>query len=361
MLPKIGVNGQLTAVNSNIDHLIGPRIDVNIQIEPVIYARLFLDALADVGVQASEVLDGTGFSAADLADPKNLMTIAQQIRIYTNIAQVCSHPTIGLVQGAQIKPHHHGVWGYAMQTAANLGQAIRIFNQYFDVAGPIARQTLQVDGRVARWISRDILLEGPGRRVAVEEMISGNYSLFQHLSEGEFNLQDYSPPVGREAYEELFRCPVLFNQSTIEMRFDASLLNHKLKNADPETKRVCEERCHQLLERLGRTGDIVDQVRQIIYESPCDRRDVDAVASTLCMSPRTLRRHLANSSTSYRSVLNEVRQALAIDYLCSTDLSVDEISFLLGYSETSNFRHAFKQWTGESPTAYRKQRGQPTS
>jgi AraC-like DNA-binding protein len=346
-----------------IDPEIEPRIDLNTRIEPVIYARLFLDVLAEQGVQAGEVLAGTGLSPVDLADPKNLMTIAQQIRIYANIAQVCSHPTIGLLQGQQIKPHHHGVWGYAMQTAAYLGQAIRIFNQYFDVAGPIARQIMQVDGTVARWISRDVLLKGPGRRVAVEEMISGNYALCQHLSDGKFKLQelrlDYPAPTGHEAYEDLFQCPVLFDQDMIEMRFDASLLNLKLKYADPETERICEEQCRQLLEHLGITGDIVDRVRKIIYESPCDRRDVDAVASKLCMSSRTLRRHLANSNTSFRSVLNEVRQALAIDYLCSTDISVDEISFLLGYSETSNFRHAFKQWTGESPTGYRKQRRQP--
>ena len=350
-----------TRINPEIE----PRMDLNAAIEPVIYARLFLDVLAEHGIHASEVLKGTGLSAVDLADPKNLMTIAQQIRIYANIAEVCRHPTIGLLQGQQIKPHHHGVWGYAMQTAAYLGQAIRIFNQYFDVAGPIAQQIMQVDGTVARWISRDVLLEGPGRRVAIEEMISGNYSLCQALSQGKFVLQelrlDYPSPTGYQAYEDLFNCPVLFDRDTIEMRFDASLLNLKLKFADPETERICEEQCRQLLERLGSTGGIVDRVRQIIYESPCDRRDVDAVASKLCISSRTLRRHLANANTSFRPVLNEVREALAVDYLGSTNLSVDEISFLLGYSETSNFRHAFKQWTGESPTGYRNQRLQPSS
>lgn len=348
-----------------IDPEIKPRLDLNIQIEPVIYARIFLDVLAEHGVRASDVLEGTGLSPVDLADPKNLMTIAQQIRIYANIEQLSTHPAIGLLQGQQIKPHHHGVWGYAMQTAAYLGQAIRIFNQYFDVAGPIARQIMQIDGGVARWISRDILLEEPGRRVAIEEMISGNYTLCQHLSDGKFKLQelrlDYPQPPGHEFYDDLFQCPVLFDQNMIEMRFDASLLNLKLKFADPETERICEKQCRQLLERLGRTGDIVDRVRQIIYESSCDRRDVDAIASKLCMSSRTLRRHLTNANTSFRAVLNEVRQALAVDYLGGTDLSVDEISFLLGYSETSNFRHAFKQWTGESPTGYRKHRRQSAS
>jgi len=337
-----------------------PRVDLNIAIEPVIYARLFLEVLAEEGVSASDVLAGTGLSPVDLAESKNLMTIAQQIRIYANIARLARHPAIGLLQGQKILPHHHGVWGYAMQTAANLGQAIRIFDRYFAVAGPIARQSLVVDSEVARWVSRDVLPSEPARRVAVEEMVSGNFMLCRHLTEGKFKLRqlllDYPAPTGYEAYEDLFQCPVLFEQEVIEMQFDASLLKLPLKHADPETVRMCEDRCRQLLDNLRSTGNIIDRVRRIIYESPCDRRDVQAVASNMCVSPRTLRRHLAKANTSFRAVLCDVRQALAIEYLCGTDLSIGEIAFLLGYTETSSFRHAFKHWVGESPTSYRNQR-----
>jgi AraC-like DNA-binding protein len=276
-----------------------------------------------------------------------------------NIASLTRHPAVGLLHGQRIMPHHHGVWGYAMQTAANLGQAIRIFNQYFDVAGPIARPILHIDGRSVRWQSVDVLAIEPARRVGVEEMLSGNFNLCKQLTAGKFKLKalhlDYPAPKGKEYYEQLFQCPVLFEQDIIEMSFDASLLNLQLKNADPESRRVCEQRCRELLDRLGRGVDIVDRVRRIIYENPCDRRDVDSVASSLCMSARTLRRHLQLADTSFRKVLNEVQQALALDYLRSTDLAVDEISFLLGYSETSNFRHAFKQWTGQTPSSFRSQ------
>ena len=71
------------------------------------------------------------------------------------------------------------------------------------------------------------------------------------------------------------------------------------------------------------------------------------------MSARTLRRRLKAADTTYRTVLNEVQEALAADYLSRTDISIDEIAYLLGYSDTSNFRHAFKQWTGMTPSAWR--------
>ena len=225
-----------------IGKAVKPRIDLNAEIEPAVYARLFLECLAEEGVSASEVLAGTGLSPVDLAEYEKLISIAQQIRIYANIAQLSDNPTVGLSQGQKILPHHHGVWGYAMQTSANLGQAIRVFNQYFDVAGPIARQFLQVNGTVARWVSTDVLPTEPARRVAVEEMLAGNLTLFKHLSDGKFRLKalhlDYARPEGHTAYDELFQCPVLFDQDTIEMRFNASLLNLKLKYADADTKRV---------------------------------------------------------------------------------------------------------------------------
>ena len=341
-----------------INSAVKPRFNLEIPLEPVIYSRMFLEILAEEGVEPVKLLTGTGLSVADLADPANLITVIQQIRIYANIADLSARPVVGLIQGQRIMPHHHGVWGYAMQTAANLGQAIRIFNQYFDVAGPIARQILQIDGKLARWQSLDVLPIEPARRVGIEEMLSGNFNLCKQLTAGKFKLNalqlDYPAPDEKEYYEELFQCPVLFEQGNIEMSFDASLLNLKLKSADPESQRICEQRCRELLDRLGRGVDIVDRVRRIVYENACDRRDVDSVASALCMSARTLRRHLQLANTSFRKVLNEVQEALAIDYLSSTDLSVDEIAFLLGYSDTSNFRHAFKQWTDLTPSSYRK-------
>lgn len=342
-----------------IEYPIRSRKYLNSPVSPSVYARLFLKVVEKEGVSANEVLEGTGLSNKDLLNSKTLLSIEQLVRIYANIAKASNNPTVGLLQGQQILPHHHGVWGYAMQTAADLSQAIRIFNKYFDVAGPIARQILEIEGETARWISKDVLPREPARRVGVEEMLSGNYTLLKHLSDGNFKLQelrlDYPRPVGYETYEELFQCPVLFDQEFIEMRFDVSMLDLKLIYADEETERVCEQRCQELLDRLGSTGNIVDQVRRKIYECPCDSRDVDTVASKLCMSPRTLRRHLTKENTSFMLVLNEVREALATDYLGDTQLSVDEIAHLLGYSETSNFRRAFKQWTGKNPTSYRNQ------
>lgn len=77
------------------------------------------------------------------------------------------------------------------------------------------------------------------------------------------------------------------------------------------------------------------------------------VARSLAVSERTLRRYLRSLDTSYSEILQQVRLELSQQALIHSDLTIDEIAAKLGYSETTNFRHAFRRWTGYSPQAYR--------
>jgi AraC-like DNA-binding protein len=75
------------------------------------------------------------------------------------------------------------------------------------------------------------------------------------------------------------------------------------------------------------------------------------------MSTRTLRNRLRRESTSYREIVEAIRQALAEDLLSTTEMAVDEIAQRLGYSDTSTFVAAFKRWKGVPPRSYRSSRG----
>jgi AraC-like DNA-binding protein len=83
------------------------------------------------------------------------------------------------------------------------------------------------------------------------------------------------------------------------------------------------------------------------------------VASMLHLSPRTLRRRLAEEGTSYRTLLDEVRGQLAEELLLNEQLTVEEVAQRLGYAETSSFTHAFRRWTGQGPRALRDAAGGP--
>lgn len=68
---------------------------------------------------------------------------------------------------------------------------------------------------------------------------------------------------------------------------------------------------------------------------------------------RTLQRNLSAENTSFKQELQAVQKAMAFSYL-KMNLSTEEISSLVGYSEVNAFSRAFKKWTGMTMTDYKK-------
>ena len=130
-------------------------------------------------------------------------------------------------------------------------------------------------------------------------------------------------------------------------------LGRRLALSDEETAAVCEQRCSELLERLGSSGGVVESVRRILVERAGQFPKLAEVGRELGSSDRTLRRRLAEAGTSFQEVVEEVRKGPALDYLQKSNLTVDEIASLLGYTETPNFYRAFKRWTGTVPSEHR--------
>jgi AraC-like DNA-binding protein len=84
---------------------------------------------------------------------------------------------------------------------------------------------------------------------------------------------------------------------------------------------------------------------------------LQAITRQLGVSERTLRRRLKSVGTSYNEILKEIRAAAAKNLLQNRMVTVDRVAAQLGYSESANFRHAFKRWTGQSPQSYRTAAG----
>jgi AraC-like DNA-binding protein len=67
-----------------------------------------------------------------------------------------------------------------------------------------------------------------------------------------------------------------------------------------------------------------------------------------------LRLRLAKCGRTFRGLVDEIRQEMALSYLQNPDLGLVDIAYLLGFSEQSAFQRAFKRWTGHSPGEYRQ-------
>jgi AraC-like DNA-binding protein len=100
---------------------------------------------------------------------------------------------------------------------------------------------------------------------------------------------------------------------------------------------------------------IIQKVKAVIIDQlPSGNVTDETVARELYMSSRKLQRQLRNDGTTFTTLLTEIRQDLAQRYLREQHISLTEIAFLLGFSESSAFSRAFKRWMGVTPSEYRK-------
>jgi AraC-like DNA-binding protein len=78
------------------------------------------------------------------------------------------------------------------------------------------------------------------------------------------------------------------------------------------------------------------------------------VAAALGVSPRTLRRALAREGTTFEAVRDAVRLKVAQDLLAMSRLPIGQLAPTLDFATPSAFIHAFRRWTGETPSAWRQ-------
>jgi AraC-like DNA-binding protein len=235
---------------------------------------------------------------------------------------------------------------------------LRIVVHYGRIRGFLLDFRLREEAGAAILSAHDIMPLGPVHAVAVEELLamfatplSGSPGA---LRPTEIRV-DYPAPAHRAQYERLYDCPIRFGAGSVEVRIPREALDIPSEMPNAEMVRICEERCQAILERLGSGGGTADRVRSHILAG---RRgfQLERVAHRMAMTPRTLRRRLREEGTSFRDVVGDVRKGLALDYLESSDLSLEEIAALLGYEDAANFNRAFRRWVGDAPGRYRSTR-----
>jgi AraC-like DNA-binding protein len=94
---------------------------------------------------------------------------------------------------------------------------------------------------------------------------------------------------------------------------------------------------------------------------PHGKATAQTAAKALALSVRTLSRRLADEGTTYAEVVDQLRRSLALQYLNDPGMSLSQIAWLLGYQGSTSFNHAFRRWTGASPSVARRGKRLPAS
>jgi AraC-like DNA-binding protein len=320
---------------------------------PGAYINEIVELAGRWNVRPAEILKGLPVTAAQLADPTTRVPLLVCEAIVARAHQLTHEPALAVHVGTQMRLSSHGFLGFAAMTARNAREALDLAVRYAQTRTSAIGLSLYVEGDTASLVIEENTPLGGLREFVVLALIVGIWQIGNALTGKMLD------GIGECAFPEpefVRRLPtgerLRFNRPNHRLVFAASMLELPLVSADPVATQLAREQCERELAFLVDAG-LPGRVRAAIT-TRSDAPNLTVIARELRMSPRTLKRKLAEHGTTFSTIRDEMRRQRALLLLDNRGLSIGEIAQKLGYSELPNFTRAFRKWTGVTPIAYRE-------
>ncbi|AFY37723.1 transcriptional regulator, AraC family [[Leptolyngbya] sp. PCC 7376] len=301
----------------------------------------------------------TGLRLEDLIDPEARLSQYFVPKIWQLLSKVYPDEILSLHMASATPFSCFGTLAYGAQYAQNLREALQCLIQYRFVLSERVQLELVETAETARLQIYHPMDELDGGRAGEFALALGTRFLREVLSVNEALLQieySHSPFGAQQEYEKFFGIPVLFQQPKNAFVFAMAALDKPIPKCDPQLFQFIQNHLKLASDRLQtQRDDPLADIRRVICEN-AERGEysADGLAKKMNVSLRVLQRRAQEHGTTIQRLLETTREENAKELLGDRQLSVEEIAYLVGYSENRSFRRAFKRWTGKSPSQYRK-------
>jgi AraC-like DNA-binding protein len=241
-----------------------------------------------------------------------------------------------------------------------VGAALAKVSDYFPLINGVVRLPYSVGNRYVTFA-----VEAPSRPAAITRPYA-EYTLAAvflrtrmgtnqsyRLVRVEFS---HPAPADISEHERIFECPVTFGADTCQMVIGREVWEMPRIGGDPTLFSLLDTHARMLMDQLPSPADIVGRVREAIAaELRGGNPKLESIARRLAVSPRTLQRRLRDQAIVFNDMVDAMRFRAARSYLAHEDIAGSEVAYLLGFAEQSSFNRAFRRWSGQTPTEYRRQ------
>ncbi len=328
-----------------------------ITVSVTVLTQMFL-YLNSLKVDIDAFLRSLGVDPAVVKSPDERLPIETYLLIQDEAAHYTNDPYFGLHMGEYAEPGSWSILGYMMMNCKTLGAAFEKSGRYSRIIGNLieARAELRFNK------IRVVLFTPPHApkmsRHCFESTFSSSVRMMRTLTGVPIHPFEvrfiYPQPESTAEYERVFCCPVYFGQKENSFTIDWGIVNTPILMANPELLQYFEKYAQDFLDEMDRQNEHTRAVTRIILSRLDDEKlSIGKIAKEMSVSVRTLQKRLEEEGVVFSDLLKDVRERLAKKYLCE-DYTVEQITYLLGFSEPSVFRKAFKKWSGVTPKEYRQ-------
>jgi AraC-like DNA-binding protein len=326
------------------------------------WTQVLLAAARAEGIETRELLDAVGLGPDEFADPNARHSTVVISALWRCAAEMSGNGCIGIDAVGYVNTTTFQALGYSVLASSTLREVFERYVQFGRFVSTNAYLQIKEEGEQTHLIYE----MGRGSARLADEAIDA--AIAQAVQTSRDLMGRWVHPVSvalrrpepspKQAFEDFFRAPIQFSAEMDALVFDSELLDRPLLSGNEILAKQTDEVVRKTLDNIGRKSQskpVSERVRKwVIDQLPNGEPTQIAASQQIGMSLRSLQRHLSDEGGTFRDLVKQVRLDLSRNYLAEDRLSILEISALIGFNGSSSFSHAFRNWTGMAPTAFRR-------
>ncbi|MDX1496909.1 MAG: AraC family transcriptional regulator [Salinisphaeraceae bacterium] len=323
------------------------------------WVRCIKAALDARGIDSLALFAQAGLDPSSLSDPNARYPQAGITALWRLAVQASGDEAFGLDVSRQVNQTTFHAMGYSLLASPSLEECFSRILRYFRIVSDAAELDFQQQPKDQyKFFMHPLPGDSRPSDEAIDALMSVLIRLCRALAGKAFRAQEVTllrpPPHDPSPWEKVFKAPVSFNAKENAIVFKGSDIRAPLPFANPELARHNDAILTRYLAHFDKENTANRVHATLVEMLPEGEPSQEKVANCLHLSLRNLQRKLSDEGTSYKQILNNTRQDLALSYIADSSYTISEITYLLGFSDSSSFTRAFKRWTGQSPSAYRQ-------
>jgi AraC-like DNA-binding protein len=314
-------------------------------------------ALQSYGLDANEVLELSGIDPK-LFEKTNRIPAELMDQLICLAYEKTEDPAFGLRCAECLNPANFHALGMGLLCSSSLRDCCLRLERFFALITTLETVEFTETDEWARVSMSPITVWSEHHRNYDADIFTGNFLQVIRLiyrpdyCPAKVELSWTPPESYHDQYRNHFGCEIEFSAPRVAIYFDKQDLDVALPASNAELARQNDQIVMEFLgkSKLDLPSQVYTKLIELLPSGVCSR---DRVAKSLHMSVSTFHEKLKKAGTNYQQLLDQTRKELAEQYISQADISLSEISYLLGFTDSSSFSRAFKCWFGVSPRAFR--------
>ena len=312
------------------------------------------------GVDMEQISQATGLTRADLLNPDARLPQDALPTVWRLLSKIYPGEVLALHMASATPFSFFGTLAYGTKYAENFREALQSMVRHRALlSDKLHLKLVESDTEATLQVYHPMDAEDGGCAAEVGLALCWRFMLeVIGVKEGLVRVEFTHKPFGAiSVYQEFFGVPVCFQKGYNSLVFRKDALELPTKEPDPNLFSYIQSHLDLARERskVADEPEGLCEIREAIaHNAEKSQYGAQELARQMNISLRGLQRLVQGYDTTVRQLLDEAREANAVEFLKDSRLSIEAISSLLGYSEDRAFRRAFKRWTGKTPAEFRR-------